>query len=189
MKRMFPDSGPPMTEETVRLRAYVLLTILHDHALKNEVSLLADEGVWSRADDDVPGDFALTAWKDMEANPSWSCGAIDRALRVVQADLDAFGLKSGAEEQPGTTINEQVRNQAQLTDTEENILEVIGYGKMSGAQIAKGAGYPLNSNLKATLSSLRKRGILENKAPGYVVSANFHFLLTKADSGQDKGQD
>lgn len=167
MKRMFPDSRPPMTEETVRLRAYVLLTILHDHALKNEVSLIADENVWPRDDDDVPGDFALTAWKDMEANPSWSCGAIDRALHVVEADLDAFGLKPGGEEQPGTTANEQVRNQVQLTDTEENILEALGDRQMVGRVLLKEAGYDDSSHYRQILSNLVKRGILEKTGHGY----------------------
>ncbi|MDI9431685.1 MAG: hypothetical protein QM570_08200 [Planctomycetota bacterium] len=109
MKRMFPDSRPPMTEETVRLRAYVLLTILHDHALKNEVSLIADEDVWPRDDDDMPGDFALTAWKDMEANPSWLCGAIDRALHVVEADLD------GLRREPIKTPQSRAKNWAEIS--------------------------------------------------------------------------
>jgi len=88
LEYMFPDDDPAMSDEAVRLRAYVLLTIVHDHAFKREVSLIADADVWPRDDEDVPDDFALTAWKNMEANPSWSCGAIDRALRIVQADLD-----------------------------------------------------------------------------------------------------
>lgn len=86
MEYMFPDSDPVMTAEAVRLRSYVLLTIIHDHALNREVRPIADKDVWPRDYEAVPEDFALNTWKNMEANPSWSCGTIDRALCIVQAD-------------------------------------------------------------------------------------------------------
>jgi len=109
LEYMFPDDDPAMSDEAVRLRAYVLLTILHDHALKGEVSLIADADVWPRDDEDVPDDFALTAWKNMEDNPSWSCGAIDRALRVVQADLD------GLRREPVKTPQPRAKNWAEIS--------------------------------------------------------------------------
>ena len=46
-----------------------------------------------------------------------------------------------------------------LNTIESNILEAIGTKRMVGEKIAKPAGYPFNSNLKATLSSMRKRGM------------------------------
>lgn len=54
-----------------------------------------------------------------------------------------------------------------LTETERNILEALGEGKLKGEQLAKKAGYPCNSNFKNTLSSLVKRGLLMNDRPGY----------------------
>lgn len=166
MEYMFRDD-PAMSDEAVRLRAYALLTILHDYALKGEVSLIAGADVWPRDDEDIPEDSALMVWESMEANPSWSCATIDRALRVVQADLDSAGLKPGAEEPPGTTINEQVRNQAQLTDTEENILEALGDEQMTGRVLLKEAGYDNSSHYRQILSHLVKRGILEKTGHGY----------------------
>jgi len=73
-----------------------------------------------------------------------------------------------------------------LNDTERNILEALGQGTMTGEKLAKRAGYPFNSNLKSTLSSLRKRGILGNASPGYFITGKFQGVL---DKGQDKCQD
>jgi hypothetical protein len=58
---------------------------------------------------------------------------------------------------------------AELNDTEQNIVDAVGSDCLTGEQIAKRTGYPYNSNFKATLSSLHKRGILENMKPGYVL--------------------
>lgn len=68
-----------------------------------------------------------------------------------------------------------------FTDTEENILEALGRDTMIGEKLAKKAGYPYNSNFKSTLSSLRKRGILGNKSPGYFVEPKYHSFLKKSD--------
>lgn len=54
-----------------------------------------------------------------------------------------------------------------LTAAEENILEALGDGKLTGEKLAQKAGYPFNSNFKNTLSSLVKRGLLANDRPGY----------------------
>jgi hypothetical protein len=56
-----------------------------------------------------------------------------------------------------------------LNETERNIVEAIGDSVLRGDKIAKLAGYPFNSNFKTTLSSLKKRGILDNKGRGYFV--------------------
>lgn len=76
-----------------------------------------------------------------------------------------------------------------LNDTEQNIIEALGCSKMTGQKLAKRAGYRLNANFKATLSSMRKRGLLDNKSPGYVVSPQYYCLIPKSDKGQDQGQD
>lgn len=54
-----------------------------------------------------------------------------------------------------------------LYETEQNILEALGEGKLNGEPLAQKAGYPCNSNFKNTLSSLVKRGLLVNDRPGY----------------------
>ncbi len=71
-----------------------------------------------------------------------------------------------------------------LSHAERTIIEAIGTKTLIGEKLAKTAGYPCNSNFKSTLSSLRKRGILGNKAPGYFLNAECHYLLALC-----KGQD
>ncbi|HPC94988.1 MAG TPA: hypothetical protein PLU87_08610 [Sedimentisphaerales bacterium] len=87
MEHMFPDDGPAMTEEAARLRAYVLLTILHDHALKGGVVPIAGNDIWPRDDEDVPGDFAGIQWKSMQSDPYAWYPALDVALATVEKDL------------------------------------------------------------------------------------------------------
>lgn len=55
----------------------------------------------------------------------------------------------------------------QLNESESNILEALGDRTMIGEELAAKAGYSFNGNFKATLSSLVKRGILDNMRPGY----------------------
>lgn len=69
------------------------------------------------------------------------------------------------------------KKHVQLTDSESNIIEALGTDTLVGEKIAKKAGYPYNSNFKSTLSGLRKRRIIGNKAPGYFVEPEYHFLL------------
>jgi hypothetical protein len=57
-----------------------------------------------------------------------------------------------------------------LNDKEHNILEALGDEKMTGEELGKRAGYPYNAAFKSSLSSLVRRGLLENKRPGYVLS-------------------
>ncbi|MHC4664461.1 MAG: hypothetical protein ACYS9T_00715 [Planctomycetota bacterium] len=76
---------------------------------------------------------------------------------------------------------ELVQDRTELTDSESNIMEALSTNVLTGEQLATRAGYPYNSNFKNTLSSLRKRGILGNKAPGYFVEPEYHFLLRKSD--------
>jgi hypothetical protein len=54
-----------------------------------------------------------------------------------------------------------------LNPTEKKLLKTLGRETLTGEELAERAGYPYNSNIKATLSSLRKRGHVENLAPGY----------------------
>ncbi|MDD5326599.1 MAG: hypothetical protein PHY02_02150 [Phycisphaerae bacterium] len=97
-------------------------------------------------------------------------------------------------ESRNTNGNQQISNPANakqndLTDTESNIVEALNKNEMTGEKLAAKAGYPYNSNFKSTLSSLRKRGILGNKAPGYFLEPKYHFLISKSGRSQDKRQD
>lgn len=69
----------------------------------------------------------------------------------------------------------------ELTDTESNIIEALGKQTIIGEVLAVKAGYPYNSNFKATLSALRKRGIIGNKSPGYFLEPEYRYLLDKPD--------
>jgi len=57
-----------------------------------------------------------------------------------------------------------------LTDTEATIIEALGTNHLTGERLAVKAGYPYNSNFKGNLSSLVKRGMLDNKT-GYFVTS------------------
>ncbi len=56
---------------------------------------------------------------------------------------------------------------AELTDTEENILEALGGDTLRGAELLKRAGYDNSSHYRQILSNLRKRGIIERDIKGY----------------------
>jgi len=88
-----------------------------------------------------------------------------------------YGNKWEAEKEIGIQREEP----PQLNDTDKNIIEALGTKTLIGEELAKKAGYPFNSNFKSTLSSLRKRGILGNKSPGYFVETKYQFLIDKSD--------
>ncbi len=46
------------------------------------------------------------------------------------------------------------------TVRERNILEALGDGEMTGAELAKKAGYPFNGRFREVLSTMKKRGML-----------------------------
>lgn len=58
-------------------------------------------------------------------------------------------------------------DEARLTHREQDILEALGGGKLTGEEIAKATGYEYDGHLKGTLASLVKRGFLVNDHPGY----------------------
>ena len=64
---------------------------------------------------------------------------------------------------------------------EGNIIEALSTNTFTGEIIAEKAGYPYNSNFKATLSAIRKRGIIGNKYPGYFLLPKYLYLLDKPD--------
>jgi hypothetical protein len=56
---------------------------------------------------------------------------------------------------------------AELTDTEEYILEALGGDTLRGAELLKRAGYDNSSHYRQILSNLRKRGIICRDIKGY----------------------
>ncbi len=84
-----------------------------------------------------------------------------------------------------TEENEVNINGEILNDSERNIIEALGTNTLTGEDLSAKAGYPYNSNFKSTLSSLRKRKIIGNKAPGYFIESRYHFLLNKKKQSQD----
>jgi hypothetical protein len=103
-----------------------------------------------------------------------------REFRAGQAKASLDEVKRIAEVQPDSDTK-TIEESPQLNDTERNIVEALGTKTLIGEELAKKVGYPYNSNFKSTLSSLRKRGILGNKSPGYFVEPKYHFLINKSD--------
>lgn len=60
-----------------------------------------------------------------------------------------------------------------LTEMESAVLTVLGHlgpdQVLTGSEIATKAGYPYHAGLKACLATLRRRGLVENRAPGYAL--------------------
>jgi hypothetical protein len=58
-----------------------------------------------------------------------------------------------------------------FNEAEQAILEVLrAHGKLTGEKIATLAGYPFDSYFRGLLAGLRRRGAIENLAPGYRVA-------------------
>jgi hypothetical protein len=63
------------------------------------------------------------------------------------------------------------RLDARFNEAEGVIVEVLQkHGVLTGPQLAALAGYPYDGYLRSTLASLRRRGVLGNKSPGYHLS-------------------
>ena len=61
---------------------------------------------------------------------------------------------------------------------ERNIVDALKLERLTGERLAKLAGYPYNSNFKATLSDLKKRKVLVNFNPGYEVHPDYRHLIS-----------
>jgi hypothetical protein len=73
-----------------------------------------------------------------------------------------------------------------LNDSEAAILQaLLESGPLLGEDLAAKAGYNYNSHFKGTLSSLRKRGIIDNTRPGYSLTDWGRSLATKSGPSQD----
>ena len=71
--------------------------------------------------------------------------------------------------QAGAGPTDPARTNSQLNDQESNIVTALKEGTMTGEKLARKAGYPFNSNLRTTLSNLKKRGIINNRGNGYFL--------------------
>jgi len=111
------------------------------------------------------------------------------ALRLVEILERAIPYLGSPQVKERVQVGLAITKLNDLTDTESNIVEALSKDVMTGEKLAEKAGYPYNSNFKNTLSSLRKREILGNKAPGYFLEPTYHFLISKSDRSQDKRQD
>jgi hypothetical protein len=65
----------------------------------------------------------------------------------------------------------------ELNRTEKIIIEALGDTILTVEELAIKSGYEVSGYFRHTLSSLRKRGILANKRPGYYLKPEFHYLL------------
>ena len=65
----------------------------------------------------------------------------------------------------------------ELNRTEKIIVEALGDDVLTVEELAVKAGYEVSGYFRRTLSSLRKRGILANKKPGYYLKPEYNYLL------------
>ncbi len=70
----------------------------------------------------------------------------------------------------------------ELRTIERNIIEALGADTLTLEQLAPRAGYEVNGHFKNTISSLRKRGILGNKRPGYFVQAQYQGIIHESST-------
>ena len=57
------------------------------------------------------------------------------------------------------------------------IIEALGDTTLTVDELAVKSGYEVSGYFRCTLTSLRKRGILANKRPGYYLKPEYHYLL------------
>lgn len=87
---------------------------------------------------------------------------------VKKRDSQAVVAKLGKDAKPDTIILEAtlpVQPTVSLfNDLEQNILEALGSGRMTGQLLADAAGYKYNSTFKQALSAMVRHGILVNRS-------------------------
>lgn len=170
---------------------YTLLAVIHDRYCGG----MEEINPWTKVPKlSVVGTayFDLFSYVDTQLYDNDNC-TLENYLHHVKADLEAQAVVKN-ESQPNNSCNAKAKtkelpkkisvdtaNTPELNEAEQNIIEALHTETLTGEKLAKKAGYPYNSNFKSTLSSLRKRYILGNNAPGYFVQPKYHTLLKKSD--------
>ena len=139
-------------------------------------------GLYAREGDihDVVTDVSFRLIEDMKSIFVKAIVVIER----IKTLIDAGEIRSaGGPIVPGCEHNAD-SDGPHLSDCELCILKtLLENDKLTGTKLADRAGYPFNSNFKFTLSALRKRGFIDNKSPGYVITDRGKQIC------QDKRQD
>lgn len=135
-------------------------------------------GNWPSDWHECPEAFDLYKAKIQEYRANKAKARLDEVRRIAEAHTEP---KIKLARQQPEQIPVESKSTPTLNDAEVNIVEALGTKTLTGEKLSVKAGYPYNSNFKSTLSALRKRGILGNKAPGYFVEPDYHFLLKKSD--------
>ena len=65
----------------------------------------------------------------------------------------------------------------ELNETEKIIIQALGDKTLTVEELAIKSGYEVSGYFRCILTSLRKRGILGNKRPGYYLKPEYHYLL------------
>lgn len=130
-------------------------------------------GNWPRDWHECPEAFELWKAKINEFRQRKAKASLEKAESIAE-QLTTQGLKVEQEIKLG-------KEPPELNEAEQNIIEALNTSTLTGEKLSAKAGYPYNSNFKKTLSGLRKRKILDNKAPGYFLKPEYHFLLNKSD--------
>lgn len=89
-------------------------------------------------------------------------------------------------------IQEDSKKLPKLSITEKEIIKALGDKRLIGEYLAKMANHPYQANFKNALSTLVKRGILDNKrGEGYFLRKEYHYilLLLVQNQSHDEGQD
>jgi len=77
-------------------------------------------------------------------------------------NLKLLGIEIGQQDPTPAQESNHENKEAKLTDTEQNILEVLGNNTLKGEELLGEVGYDYSSHYKTILSNLVKRGILTN---------------------------
>jgi hypothetical protein len=85
-------------------------------------------------------------------------GSTTVAPSIIKRLKETFGLLEA---------NPPILKLGKFNDTEKKLVRVLGDDTLTAAKLAERANYRFNANIKQTLSSLVKRGILANKGSGY----------------------
>jgi len=169
---------------------YVLLAIIHDYVILSS-SRPTDHLIYPRYEDrkyfklekfyrELGKYYCNQTYEESLYHPASLQGNLlhlDRVFEHLKVDIKKQMINEKENKSSCKTVI--------LTDAEKFIIKALGKERINGEKLAKKAGYPFNSNFKSTLSQLRKREILDNLAPGYILKSKYYYLLSTPDQGQD----